>query len=119
VGMPQLGPVFAWAFPQVRPPIFARDSFVALFLSHAGLVLLASLAATLLGIALAIFVTRPVGCDFRPIANALATIGQTFPPAEGLAPSAPALGFGPRPTIVALFLYGLLPVIENTIAGLE
>src|SRR5258708_16879482 len=28
-------------------------------------------------------------------------------------------GFGPRPTIVALFLYGLLPVIENAIAGLD
>jgi osmoprotectant transport system permease protein len=26
---------------------------------------------------------------------------------------------GPRPTIVALFLYGLLPVIDNAIAGLE
>ena len=32
---------------------------------------------------------------------------------------APALGFGPCPTIVALFIYGLLPILENTIAGLE
>src|SRR6266852_1479588 len=119
IGMPQLQPVFGWAFPQVSPPVFARDSFVALFLSHAGLVLLASLAATLLGIALAIFVTRPAGRDFRPIANALATVGQTFPPAAVLALAVPALGFGPRPTIVALFLYGLLPVIENAIAGLD
>jgi len=119
VGMPRLGPVFGWAFPLVRPPVFARDSFVALFLSHAGLVLLASLAATLLGIALAIFVTRPAGRDFRPIVNALATVGQTFPPAAVLALSVPALGFGPRPTIVALFLYGLLPIVENAIAGLE
>ena len=31
----------------------------------------------------------------------------------------PALGFGPRPTIIALFLYGLLPIIENAIAGLD
>ena len=119
VGMPQLRPVFGWAFPQVSPPVFARDSFVALFLSHAGLVLLASLAATVLGIALAIFVTRPAGRDFRPIVNALATIGQTFPPAAVLALTVPALGFGPRPTLVALFLYGLLPVVENAIAGLE
>ena len=118
VGMPQLGPVFGWAFPGVRPPVFGRDSFVALFLSHAGLVALASLAATLLGIGLAVFVTRPAGRDFRPIVNALATIGQTFPPAAVLALSVPALGFGPRPTIVALFLYGLLPIIENAIAGL-
>jgi len=119
IGMPQLRPVFGWAFPAVSPPVFGRDSFVDLFLSHAGLVALASLAATLLGIGLAIFVTRPTGRDFRPIVNALATIGQTFPPAAVLALSVPALGFGPQPTIVALFLYGLLPIIENAITGLE
>ncbi len=119
VGMPELHPVFHWAFPEVDPPVFARDSFVALWLSHAGLVALASLAATFLGIALAVFATRPAGRDFRPIVNALATIGQTFPPAAVLALSVPALGFGPLPTIVALFLYGLLPVVENAIAGLE
>jgi len=118
-GMPQLGPVFGWAFPEVSPPVFARDSFVTLFLSHAGLVALASLIATLLGIGLAIFVTRPAGRDLRPILNALATIGQTFPPAAVLALAVPALGFGPRPTVVALFLYGLLPIIENAITGLE
>ena len=119
IGMPQLGPVFHWAFPQVSPPVFARSSFVALWLSHAGLVGAASLAATVLGVGLAIFVTRPAGRDFRPIVNALATVGQAFPPAAVLALAVPALGFGPRPTIVALFLYGLLPIIDNAIAGLE
>jgi osmoprotectant transport system permease protein len=29
------------------------------------------------------------------------------------------LGFGLEPTVVALFLYGLLPVVRNTVAGLE
>ncbi len=119
VGMPLSHPVFHWAFPAVSPPVFGRSSFVALWLSHAGLVALASLAAAVLGVGLAIFVTRPVGRDFRPIVNALATIGQTFPPAAVLALAVPALGFGPRPTIVALFLYGLLPIVENTITGLE
>ena len=119
LGMPQLAPIFRLVFPRVEPPVFTRDSFLALFLSHAGLVALASLAATLLGLAVAIFVTRPPGQDFRPFAGALATIGQTFPPAAVLALTVPALGFGPRPTIIALFLYGLLPIIENAIAGIE
>ncbi len=118
-GMPCLAPLFRWAFPGVSPPVFARDSFMALWLWHAGLVAAASLAATLLGVGLAIFVTRPAGRDFRPIVNALATIGQTFPPAAVLALAVPALGFGGRPTIVALFLYGLLPIVENAIAGFE
>jgi osmoprotectant transport system permease protein len=119
LGMPLLAPLFRWAFPAVTPPVFARGSFVALWLSHLGLVAAASLAATVLAVAAAIFVTRPLGRDFRPIAAALATIGQTFPPAAVLALAVPALGFGPRPTIVALFLYGLLPIVENAIAGLE
>ncbi len=78
-----------------------------------------SAAATVIGVAAAVFVTRPAGREFRARAVALATIGQTFPPAAVLALAVPALGFGARPTAVALFLYGLLPVVENSIAGLE
>src|SRR5213079_1366273 len=118
-GMPLLSPLFHWAFPEVRPPVFGRASFVSLWLSHAGMVAAASLASTLISVGLAIFVTRPAGRDFRPIAGALATIGQTFPPAAVLALAVPALGFGPLPTIVALFIYGLLPIVENAIAGLD
>jgi osmoprotectant transport system permease protein len=51
--------------------------------------------------------------------DALATAGQTFPPAAVLALAVPVLGFGPRPTVVALFLYGILPILGNAIAGLE
>jgi len=36
-----------------------------------------------------------------------------------LALAVPAVGFGARPTLIALALYGLLPILENTIAGLE
>src|SRR5437588_9176284 len=118
-GLPHLRRLFQWSFPGFGPPVFERGSFFALWLSHAGLVLVAGGAATIIGIALAIFVTRPAGRDFRALVSTLAAVGQTFPPAAVLALAVPALGFGPRPTIVALFLYGLLPVIENAIAGLD
>src|SRR5690348_14561746 len=85
VGMPCLAPVFRAAFPGVSPPVFARGSFLSLFLSHAGLVAAASFGATALGVGMAVFVTRPAGRDFRPIVSTLATIGQTFPPAAVLA----------------------------------
>jgi hypothetical protein len=32
--------------------------------------------------------------------------------------SGPAVGFGEKPTLIALFLYGLLPIFENTVTGL-
>jgi osmoprotectant transport system permease protein len=117
--MDALQPLLQQAFPGVEPVVYNRDSFLALFLSQLGLVAAASLAASLIGVALAIFVTRPAGRDFRAMVNALATIGQTFPPAAVLAITVPMVGFGARPTIIALFLYGLLPIVENAVAGLE
>jgi len=117
--MDELRPVLHWAFPGVEPVVYQRSSFFVLFLSHLGLVAGASGAAIIVGVGLAVFVTRPAGRDFRAKVNALATVGQTFPPAAVLAITVPIVGFGARPTMIALFLYGLLPIIENAIAGLE
>jgi osmoprotectant transport system permease protein len=36
-----------------------------------------------------------------------------------LAIAVPMLGFGFAPTILALFLYGLLPIVRNTVTGLQ
>ena len=117
--MPRLEPVFEWMFPGIRPAVFDRASFVELWLSQAGIVAIGSLAAIAVGVALAVFATRPLGRDFRAAVESLATVGQTFPPAAVLALAVPALGFGPLPTIVALFVYGLLPIVSNAIAGIE
>ena len=117
--MQSLRLVFTRAFPGVEPEIFDRAGFIELFASHFGLVMVSGAAAALLGIAAAIFVTRPAGCDFRTIVTMLATVGQTFPPAAVLALAVPVLGFGALPTVAALFLYGLLPIVENAIAGIE
>ena len=117
--MEVLQPVFRWAFPGTTPVIYDRASFFELFLSHFGLVATASLGATIVGVALAIFVTRPAGGQFRTIVDTLAAIGQTFPPVAVLAIAVPVIGFGARPAVIALFIYGLLPIIENAVAGLE
>ncbi len=117
--MEALRPLFHWAFPGVEPVIYDRASFFELFLSHLRLVAIASLAASVVGVSLAVFVTRPAGRDFRTIVDLLAAIGQTFPPVAVLAIAVPLIGFGARPTIIALFVYSLLPIIENAVAGLE
>lgn len=119
LGMPALTPFFAWAFPGVTPPVFDRSSYFSLWLSHAGIVTAASGAAVAIGVTLAVFATRPAGRDFRALITTLTTIGQTFPPAAVLALAVPAIGFGKLPTLVALFLYGLLPIVQNAIAGIE
>jgi len=55
------------------------------------------------------FVTRPAGQNFTTLANALAVYHWRF-----RCPQARA-----RPTIIALSLCGLLPVIENAVTWLE
>jgi osmoprotectant transport system permease protein len=90
-----------------------------LWLSHAGLVATATLVALVLGVGLAMLVTRPVGAEFRPLVTVLATVGQTMPPVAVLAIAVPILGFGPGPTVIALALYGFLPVLMNGVAGFE
>lgn len=117
--MSALRPFFRWAFPGTTPVIYDRASFAGLFLAHFALVAIASTAASLFGVALAVFVTRPAGREFRTMVDTLAAIGQTFPPVAVLAIAVPLIGFGARPTVIALFIYGLLPIIENAVAGLE
>lgn len=112
---------FTWAFapfaPANGPIIYERASLLSLSLSHLGLVALASSVATLVAVALAILVTRPAGAAFLPLSRTITNMGQTFPPVAVLALAVPALGFGAGPTLVALFLYGLLPIFENAITG--
>jgi osmoprotectant transport system permease protein len=116
--MQRLRGVFAWLFPHTEPSIYPDDSFATLFVFHAELVVLSSLAATIIGVGLAIIATRPWGAVFRPLLQTLATIGQTFPPVAVLALAVPAFGYGPVPTMIALTLYGILPILTNTLAGL-
>ncbi|MFO1069788.1 MAG: ABC transporter permease [Geminicoccaceae bacterium] len=119
VGMPWTKPLFAALFPGLERPLYAQDSFVALTLAHLGLVGLASLVATAAGVGAGILVTRPAGREFRPLVETLVAMGQTFPPVAVLAVAAPLIGFGFTPALIALALYGLLPVVQGTLAGLE
>ena len=117
--MEALAPILRRGFPGVTPVVYDRASFLSLLSSQAGLVAAASLGAAVVGVGLAIFVTRPLGREFRAMVAALAAAGQTFPPAAVLAIAVPIVGFGAAPTVIALFLYGLLPIVENAVAGLE
>ncbi|STW28458.1 Osmoprotectant ABC transporter inner membrane protein YehW [Klebsiella michiganensis] len=82
------------------------------------LVALSSLAATVVGVVAGIAVTRPAGHEFRPLVETIAAMGQTFPPVAVLAIAVPVMGFGWQPALIALVLYGILPVLQGTLAGI-
>jgi osmoprotectant transport system permease protein len=112
-------PLFAPLNDFGAPPIYDQGNLLELAISHLLTVLVAAAASTVVAVALGIFVTRPAGAAFLPLSRTLVNVGQTFPPVAVLAVAVPLVGFGQAPTLIALFAYGLLPIFENTIAGLE
>jgi osmoprotectant transport system permease protein len=85
-------------------------------LEHLALVAAALLAAIAVAVPLGVLAAR------RPAAGrvVLGAVGivQTIPSLALLVFMIPLLGIGAAPAIAALFLYGLLPVVRNTHAGL-
>ncbi|MFB2532997.1 ABC transporter permease [Paracoccus sp. p3-h83] len=114
----QFAPLFQPLTRNNAPAIYSQTSLLSLTLSHLALVGAAVVASVIVAVGLGILVTRPAGREFLPLARTLTAVGQTFPPVAVLALAVPMMGFGAAPTLVALFLYGLLPVFENTLTGL-
>lgn len=84
---------------------------------HLELTLISLFLANLIAIPVGIFLTR-----FRrwaePVIGVAAVI-QTIPSLALLGFMIPLLGIGKTPAIVALTLYGLLPILRNTYAGIN
>ncbi len=96
-----------------------EQSLLALVAVHLALLLASSLCSILIGVSIGAVVTRASWRDFLPLALGISSLAQVFPPVAVLALAYPALGFGFAPTLLALILYGLLPIVSGTIAGLE
>jgi osmoprotectant transport system permease protein len=87
--------------------------------AHLKMVCVAVVIATSLGVPLGIMITRP-GFErlVLPVIGG-ASIGQTIPSLAVIAVMAPILGFGFRSAVVALVIYGVLPVVRNTYASIR
>jgi osmoprotectant transport system permease protein len=86
---------------------------------HVAIVALSIVLAALIGIPAGILVTRRPSMERWTLG--FANIAQTIPSLAlfGILITVPVLGgIGPRPAIVALVLYALLPIIRNTVAGI-
>jgi osmoprotectant transport system permease protein len=119
VGLPHSEPLFASLFPQLERPVYRQEPFMQLLWQHLLLVGVSGAASVLVGTLAGVWVTRPGRRAFRPVVETLVSIGQTLPPVAVLALAVPAVGFGELPALMALALYGLLPVVQATITGLE
>jgi osmoprotectant transport system permease protein len=117
--LPFSKPLFASLFPALERPVYQQEPFAELLWQHCALVGVSSLIATVLGTIAGVLITRPAGRQFSSVVDSLVSMGQTFPPVAVLAVAVPLVGFGELPALIALALYGLLPVVQATVAGLQ
>ncbi|MBB5958296.1 osmoprotectant transport system permease protein [Saccharothrix tamanrassetensis] len=85
-------------------------------LLHVSAVVQCTVVAVVIGVGIGVAVYRsPLG---SAAAIALTSAVLTIPSFALLGLLIPVLGLGAKPTVVALVLYGLLPIVRNTIVGL-
>ena len=117
--LPYSAPVFSTLFPQLERPVYTQEPFAGLLWQHCLLVGVSSLLSVVVGSVVGVWVTRPSGAAFKPLVESVVAMSQAFPPVAVLALAVPVVGFGELPALLALALYGLLPVVQGTVGGLQ
>jgi osmoprotectant transport system permease protein len=92
------------------------DKLLTQTLQHIGLTFISLFLAIIIGLPLGILIARRVKLSGTVLG--IAGVLQTIPSIALLGFMIPLLGIGPKPAIVALLLYALLPIIRNTYTGI-
>lgn len=93
-----------------------RELLLAQTLEHATIVLMSVALATVIGVLIALWTYRNPRA--RAVATGMAAAMLTIPSFALLGLLITPLGLGYTPTLVALTMYALLPILRNTIVGL-
>ncbi|WP_265110709.1 ABC transporter permease [Halosolutus halophilus] len=93
------------------------DQFLVLLREHLTMVLLAEVLALAVALPLGVFAIRDERS--KRVILSFGNVAQTIPTLAIIALAFPILGLGFKPSVLALFAYALLPILINTIAGLD
>ncbi|ALD64905.1 ABC transporter permease [Glutamicibacter soli] len=86
---------------------------------HLQITLISTVIVLLIAIPLGILLTRPSLRKAAPAVRAIANFGQAAPAIGVIVLLAFWLGFGPKTAVISLVIYAILPVLSNTIVGLQ
>ena len=98
--------------------ILTRAFLEERLVQHVELVLVSFALAAAIALPLGVLLAQSGGFLRLPV-FALASLGQIVPSIAALALAFTFLGLGFRPTIIALVLYSLLPILRNTVVGIQ
>jgi len=112
---------FVWAIKnQYFNYIFSDSStFLVLLRQHISLVVVSSLLALIIALPAGILITRPRFRKAEWLVSNIANLAQTIPSLAVLALMISVLGIGFKTAVFALFIYSILPIFRNTVAGLD
>ncbi|WP_273851939.1 ABC transporter permease [Guptibacillus spartinae] len=112
---------FIWAISNSYFDYIFSESgtFLHLLKQHLQLVLVSSLLAVVVALPVGILVTRRSFRRAEWIVSNTVNLGQTIPSLAVLALMISILGIGFKTAVFALFIYSLLPMYRNTVAGID
>ncbi len=113
--------IFVWAYKAGAFEFIINNKSDLIYLSgqHIRLVAFSSFMAIAVAIPLGIIVTRPKFKKFDWLVINFANIGQTIPTLAVLALIMSYFGIGWQTAVIALWFNSLLPILRNTVAGIE
>lgn len=86
---------------------------------HVKLTAVSTVLVVVIAVSLGVLLSRPVARRIAPVALAISNVGQAIPSIGLLVLLGITLGIGFEYAIVALVAYSVLPVLRNTLVGLE
>jgi osmoprotectant transport system permease protein len=115
--------LYAWVktreLDSVESRILTNDEILTALRQHLVLVGASTVVVLMIAVPLGVLLTRPAARRIAPLAQAAVVAAQSVPSFGLIVVFALTLGLGARYAIYALIISALLPVLSNTIAGLE
>lgn len=97
----------------------AIDKLATAVGQHVALSAVSTLIVLVLALPLGIAITRKQGKKFAPLVIGLGNVGQAAPAIGVIVLLTLLIGFGTSTAILALIVYSFLPVLRNTVVGLQ
>jgi len=115
--------LFVWVASQdlgsTESRLLTMANISARFVQHMSLTVVSTVFVILIAVPLGVLLTRPFARYLMPPVIAVANIGQAVPSIGVLVILALVWTTGFWPAIIALVAYSILPVLRNTMVGLE
>lgn len=111
--------LFLYGFTSVDASWDSKYSLVELMWQHLKIVFIAGTLSVLLGLGFGVFSHTETGKPLLVVLEKIAYLGEMIPSLALLSFMVPVFGYGMKPAILALVIFGVLPILLSTISGLQ